>query len=91
MAVESPSTFEEVLTLVLMFGGADRGGDGIGITGGGKIRKIPPRQDFAAMSTEQRDERILEAVEILAQGLQNGGMRAAIERASGEAKEMAAR
>ncbi len=91
MDIESPGTFEEVLTLVLTLGGADWGAGGISITGGGKIKKIPPRQDLVAMSAEQRDELILEAVEVLARRFQNDGMRAAIERAAGEAKEMATR
>jgi hypothetical protein len=87
----SPRSFEEVLEFVLMFGGADRGAGGIGITGGGKLKRIPPRQDLVAMPAEQRDEQILEAVEVLAQGISNEGMKAAIERAAGEAKEMATR
>lgn len=88
---ETPRTFNELLTLVLSFGGAEVGGGGTGVTGGGKIIKIPPRQDLVAAIDERRDEMILKAVELLAQGFQNQGMRSAIERATTEAKKTATR
>ena len=85
---QSPQTFDELLTFILMFGGADAGGGGIGVTDGGKVRKIPPRQDLgASLTDERRDELILEAMEILARGLGADQTRAAIERATTEAKQ----
>lgn len=82
---------DEMLTVFMSFGGGDRGGSGTGILHGGKVVKIPPRQDLQAIPAEQRDEMILQAVQVLTQGLSHDGMRAALEHGTSEAEGLAAR
>ena len=89
MGVPDPREFDELLTTILTFGDAGGDGGGIGVRPSGKVIKIPPRQDLQAIPSDRRDEMIVQAVQILAQGLDNAGMRAALERATGEAEQLA--
>jgi hypothetical protein len=43
-----PIPLNKQLVLVMIFGGATKGGSGIGITAGGKVVKIPPRSPLTA-------------------------------------------
>lgn len=82
---------DEMLTVFVSLGGSDRGGPGVNIGAGGKVTKVPPRQDLQAIPAAQRDEMIVQAVQALAQGLSHDGMRAALEQAANEAEQLAAR
>ena len=84
MAVVDPKKFDELLTTILTFGGGDSDGGGIGVRPSGKVIKIPPRQDLQAIPAEQRDEMIVQAVQVLTQGLADERTRAALERATAE-------
>lgn len=85
------SIVDEILGLMVSFGGAERGGSGTGITFGGKVIKIPPRQDLQAMPTGDRDTLILQAVQVLTQDVADDRVKAALERATTEAEQLTAR
>ncbi|MDQ4125310.1 MAG: hypothetical protein M3134_06900, partial [Actinomycetota bacterium] len=58
---------DEILTTIATFGGVDSDGGGIGIRPSGKIIRIPPRQDLQVIPADQRDELIVQAIQLLAQ------------------------
>jgi hypothetical protein len=73
---------DEVLTTIPSFDGAEKDGSGIAVRPGGKIVKIPPRQDLHVIPAEQRDELIVQAVQVLAQDISDPQLKAGHERAT---------
>lgn len=84
-----------LLVLVQMFGGADVGGDGWGVTGGGKIIKIPPRDPLissvAHLHESHRDLLIADAVERIAELFSRDATRDSVRRVAYQIKQEIAR
>lgn len=78
---------DEILTTIATFGGVDSDGGGIGIRPSGKIIKIPPRQDLQVIPADQRDELIVQAIEVLTQELSDESLKAGLERATAGAAQ----
>jgi hypothetical protein len=83
--VENPGSEKfanEVLGLMTSFGGGNRGGSGTGVGYGGKVIKIPPRQDLQALPADQRDQLIAQAVQMLAQDISDEQLREQVTQAA---------
>lgn len=89
MGVRDPREFNELLTTILTFGDADGDGGGGGVTSGGRVIKIPPRQDLQAFPVDRHDAMIVQAVQVLTQHVHDAGTKAALERATAEAEQLA--
>lgn len=84
MAHPDPRKVNEILTTILTIGGSDADGSGISVLPSGKVVKIPPRQDLQAIPAEQRDEMIVDAIQVLAQGLTDEQTRTRLEQAAAQ-------
>jgi hypothetical protein len=75
----------EVLGTIGSIGGAEKGAGGIFIGPGGKIVKVPPRQDLQALVGRERDELIVQTIQVLAQDLSDARLKQSIAQAASAA------
>lgn len=78
---------DEILTTVGSFGGVEQGGGGFSIRPGGKLIRIPPRQDLQVIPAEDRDELIVETIRTMAQDISNEELREQVLRGAGTAPQ----